>query len=98
MQKAYMNVSAVLGGVHNTRELGLGWKKFQGTVSQFEKLQKLFKLYEIEELSGVEGQKKVAKEIFKGDTVKTYKNVSVLREPLLGSWEAFKELNWIKKH
>jgi len=98
MQKAYKNASAVLGGVHNMRELGLGWKQFQGTVSQFEKLQKLFKLYEIEELSRVEGQKKVAKEVFKGDIVKTYKNVSVLRELLLGSLESFKELNWKRKH
>ena len=34
MQKTYINVSAILGGVNRTRELGLGWK-FQGAVDQF---------------------------------------------------------------
>ena len=35
MLKAYMNISAILGGVKRTRELGLGWKQFPGTVSEF---------------------------------------------------------------
>ena len=45
MQKAYMNVSAVLGRVHAIRELGLEWKIFKGTVNQFVGLKDLFNRY-----------------------------------------------------
>ena len=100
MLKAYTNVSAVLGGFHTTRELGLGWKSFQGTVSQYEKLENLFKDYSKEKnkkkFKGDRGQEKVAQEIFEGNLSKAYRNVSILRVELLGSQEAFTELNWKK--
>ena len=38
--------------------------------------------------------KKWRRKIFKGNTKRTYRNVSVLREHLLGSREAFKDLGW----
>ena len=94
MQKTYKNISAVLGGVKATRALGLQWKSFQGTTSQFYALKELFKRYGVEQLRGSDGQKKVAREIFKGNRQRTYHNVSILREELLGSKTAFNELKW----
>ena len=96
MQKAYQNVSAVLGGFREMRKLKLGWKSFQGTVDQFKDLKKLFESIEREELKGEKGQSRVAKEIFKGNKRKAYDMVSALREDLLRSVEAFDELDWIK--
>ena len=96
MQKAYQNVSSVLGGVLEMRRLNIGWKQFQGTVDQFKDLKKLFESIEREELEGEKGQLRVAREIFKGNKIKAYDMVSALREELLGSKEGFKELNWKK--
>ena len=94
MQKAYQNVSVILGGVHEMRRLNIGWKRFQGTVDQFKELKELFESAKREELKGEKGQLRVAKEIFKGNQRKAYIMVSALREELLGSKEEFKELNW----
>ena len=94
MQLAFQNVSTVLGGAANMKELGLGWKVFKGSADEFHKLVQMFEETNITELRGREGQEKVAKEIFKGDVKKTYKNVSALRELLLGDWETFKTLKW----
>ena len=96
MQKAYKNVSAVLGGVLEMRRLKLDWKSFQGTVDQFKDLKKLFESIEREELKGEKGQLRVAREIFKGNKIKAYGMVSALREELLGRAEAFDELDWRK--
>ena len=96
MYKAYINVSAVLGGVLEMRKLKLGWKSFQGTVDQFKDLKKLFESIEREELKGEKGQSRVAREIFKGNKRRTYGMVSALREELLESAEAFDELDWRK--
>ena len=96
MQKAYQNVSAVLGGVLEMRRLKLDWKSFQGTVDQFKDLKKLFESIEREELKGEKGQLRVAREIFKGNKIKAYGMVSALREELLGRAEAFDELDWRK--
>ena len=96
MQKAFKNVSAMLGGAQAMKELGVEWIQFQGTTAQFKSLKALFNKHksDLTELQGVKGQEKVAREIFKGNTRTAYRNVSVLREELLGSWDAFKELNW----
>ena len=94
MKKAFMNISSVLGGSVNMKNLGLDWKCFLGTVFEYQNLAQLFKNNDSLAFQGVEGQKKVAKEIFKGNTKRTYKNVSALREHLLGSWEAFTDLGW----
>ena len=94
MLKAFKNVSSVLGGHANMKSLGLDWKCFFGTVFEYQNLAQLFKNNDPLAFQGVEGQKKVAKEIFKGNTKRTYRNVSALREHLLGSWEAFKDLGW----
>ena len=96
MQKAYQNVSSVLGGVLEMRRLNIGWKQFQGTTDQFKDLKKLFKSIEREELKGEKGQLRVAREIFKGNKIKAYDMVSALREELLESAEAFDELDWRK--
>ena len=96
MQKAYMNISAILGGVKSVRELGLDWKKFQGSVNQFHALKGLFDRYTVKQLKGSEGQGQVAGKIFNGDRRKTYDNVSILREELLGDRKAFNELKWIR--
>ena len=96
MQKAYKNVSAVLGGVLEMRKLNIGWKNFQGTVDQFKDLKKLFESNKREELKGEKGQSRVAREIFKGNKRKAYDMVSALREYLLGRAEAFDELDWRK--
>ena len=76
------------------KSLGLDWKQFNGKSSEYWKLFLLFKNNDPLVFQGMEGQKKVAKEIFKGNTKRTYRNVSVLREHLLGSREAFKDLGW----
>ena len=94
MLKAFKNVSSVLGGHANMKNLGLDWKQFNGKSSEYWKLFLLFKNNDPLVFQGVKGQKKVAKEIFKGNTKRTYNNVSALREHLLGSWEAFKDLGW----
>ena len=98
MLKTYINVSAVLGGAEAMQELGLGWKKgFQGAADQYRELKELFDTKSIEDLRDRKGQEYAADTIFKGNTRRTYRNVSVLREELLGSWEAFKKLNWQRK-
>ena len=96
MQKAYINISAILGGVNRTRELGLGWKQFLGTVSQFYALKDLFDRYNVKQLKGHKGQEQVAREVFKGDRKRAYDNVSILREELLGNRKAFNELKWMR--
>ena len=96
MYKAYINVSAVLGGVLEMRKLKLGWKNFKGTVDQFKDLKDLFKNNKREELEGEKGQLRVAREIFKGNKIKAYDMVSALREELLESAETFDELDWRK--
>ena len=94
MHKTFQNVSAVLGGYLVMQQLGFTWKHFIGTVSEYENLIRFFKSSSIESFQGVEGQKRVAKKIFKGNERKTYNNVSVFREQLLGSREAFTDLQW----
>ena len=94
MQKTFTNVSAVLGGA-KAMQVGLGWKGFQGAADQYRELKKLFAAKRsIGDLGDRKGQEYTADTIFKGNTKRTYRNVSVLREELLGSREAFKELNW----
>ena len=93
MLKTYKNVSAVLGGA-KAMQVGLGWKSFQGAADQYRELKKLFAEKSIEDLKDRKGQEYAADTIFKGNTKRTYRNVSALREELLGSWGAFKELNW----
>ena len=93
MPAAFTNISAVLGGKKEIDRLNLGWKKFEGSVSQYDELIVLFDSTERTLLQGLEGQKAVADIIFKGHTVNTYRNVSVLRERLLGG-EEFSNLEW----
>ena len=62
-----MNVSSVLGGHANMKSLGLDWKCFFGTVFEYQNLAQLFKNNDPLAFQGVEGQKRVAKEIFKDD-------------------------------
>ena len=94
MLKAFLNVSAVLGGHSNMKALGLEWKYFLGNVDEYQNLTQLFQETEITELQGIEGQQKVAERIFKNELKRTYRNVSTLREILLGSREAFTDLEW----
>ena len=94
MGSIFQDVSAVLGGKKEMNRLVLGWKKFQGSVSQYEDLIELFSITDTAALQGLEGQKFVADKIFKGGTISTYRNVSVLRLELLGDREAFKSLGW----
>ena len=95
MKKAYRQVSAVLGGFQNIKKLDLGWKLFHGFTIQYHALKDLF--YESEELKGLESQERVAREIFKGDMKKTYYNVSILKEELLGGHKAFTGLEWTNR-
>ena len=90
MQKAYVNVSAVLGGVLEMRRLNIGWKQFQGTIDQFKDLKDLFKNNKREELKGEKGQLRVAREIFKGNKRRAYNMVSALIEELLERAEAIR--------
>ena len=94
MGSIFKDASAVLGGKKEMDRLGLGWKGFQGSVSQYEDLIELFSITDTAALQGLEGQKFVADRIFKGRTILAYRNVSILRLELLGDREAFKSLGW----
>lgn len=98
MHKAFVNVSAVLGGHLVMEELGLGWIHFDGSVSEYENLFRLFAKNALQDFRGIKGKQRVAKEIFKGNGIRAYRNISVLRELLLGCREAFKELQWSRSH
>ena len=94
MKKAYMNVSALLGGKKELKRLGLKWKIFIGGSTGYRALVEFFRRTDLEDLVGLPGQRLVADRIFGGHTFNTYHNVSILREALLGSREAFAELGW----
>ena len=94
MHTAFKNVSAILEGYQGMEVYGLKWNKFMGTVSEYQNLLQLFKQIDIKALEGVTGQRIVTEIIFKGDYSRAYKNVSALVEILLGSREAFRDLNW----
>ena len=76
MQKAFKNVSAVLDESEFAK---LGWKQFQGTAVQFHALLEDFSKHYPEGYKDLKGQQRLADQIFKGDMLKTYRNVSVLR-------------------
>ena len=97
MFSAFTNMSAVLGGKEEMKRLGLGWKSFFGSSSQYHELINFFKITDRNLLKGLEGQKLTADTIFEGNTLNTYKNVSVLRETLLGDREEFNRLGWTKR-
>ena len=102
MQKAYQNMSAVLD---KAGFADLGWKKFQGTVVQFHALLEDFIEHYPEGYKGLEGQQRLANQIFKGDKLITYRNVSVLRGYFFGEGKGkdgkfikhreFRVLDWI---
>ena len=94
MEKAFQNVSAVLGGYWGMKKMNLQWKQFKGSVSEYYKLRQLFENYSATDFEGLKGQREVANKIFKGHTRRTYTNVSILREILFGSRKAFNELKW----
>lgn len=95
MQKAFINVSAVLGGYRSIKEMGLDWKQFQGSVSEYNNLLQLFEVNRVMYFEGIEGQRRVAKEIFGGDKRRVYRSVTPFREILVGSKKPLKEtLRW----
>ena len=98
MIPVFKNISAALGGKSEMERLGLGWKVFQGNVSQYQALIEFFKITDRATFQGLEGQKLVADEIFAGKTKLAYLNVSTLRVELLGNREAFTGLGWSKSH
>ena len=97
MQRAFQNVSAVLGGKKEMKRLGLGWKLLRGSSSQYYELINFFRTIDRELLQGLEGQKLTAETIFGGHTINTYANVSILREVLLGGRKEFTRLGWVSK-
>ena len=96
MQKAFINVSAVLGGYWGMKEIGLNWKKFRGSVFEYYNLFQLFEVNKAMDFEGIEGQRKVAEEIFGGDKRRAYLNVSLFREVLVGSKKPLKDtMRWL---
>ena len=96
MQKAFINVSAVLGGYWGMKEIGLNWKQFGGSVSEYYNLFQLFEVNKAMDFEGIEGQRKVAEEIFEGDKKRAYRNVSLFREVLVGSKKPLKDtMRWL---
>ena len=77
--------------------LGLGWKQFKGSSSQYYELINFFRITDRKLLQGLEGQRLTAETIFGGHTINTYMNVSILREALLGDREEFTRLGWVRK-
>ena len=89
MQKTYQNVSAVLS---KEEMKNLGWKMFFGDTRQIRALFEFFKNHSFEDYKGVEGQKEIARMIFKDHLVHTYRNVSTLRDYLFNDKDEFKNL------
>ena len=89
MQKPYQNVSAVLS---KEEMKDLGWKVFFGNTGQFRALFEFFKNHGFENYKGSEGQKKLAKMIFKDHLRNTYRNVSTLRNYLFNDKDEFTDL------
>ena len=89
MQKAYMNVSAVLS---KEDMQDVGWKVFFGDTGQFQSLFEFFKNHSFEDYKGPLGQKKIANTIFKNHLKNTYMNISVLRDHLFSHQDEFKDL------
>ena len=52
MKKAFVNVSAVLGGYWGMKEIGLDWKKFRGSVSEYYNLLQLFEVNRVMDFEG----------------------------------------------
>ena len=73
---------------------GLNWKRFNGTVLEYQNLIQLFEQADIKELEGCEGLTRVAEKVFEEDKVRTYSNVSNMAEILPGGSGAFENLNW----
>ena len=104
MQKAFQNVSAALDKAEFAK---LGWQSFQGTSVQFHALLEDFIENYLEGYEGLRGQQRVADQIFKGNTLKTYRNVSVLRGYFFGEGKGkdgqlikgkeFRALDWIRQ-
>ena len=98
MQKSYKNVSAVLGGGGSRLMKQLDWQKYQGLVSDFNKIRDkiLNKNGSIKkEYKGSDGYAKFSKEHFESDMQKSYKNVSAV---LGGGSRLMKQLDWQKYH
>ena len=96
MEKAFKNASAVLGGYWGMKEIGLNWKKFRGSVFEYYNLLQLFEINKAMDFKGIEGQRKVAEEIFGGDKKRAYRNVSLFREVLVGSKKPLKDtMRWL---
>ncbi|MCY4512766.1 MAG: hypothetical protein OXB86_03660 [Bdellovibrionales bacterium] len=96
MEKAFKKVSSVLGGYQSMKEIGLNWNKFRGSVSEYNNLLQLFEANKVMDFKGIEGQKKVAKEVFGGNKRRAYRNVSVFREILVGSKKPLQEtMGWL---
>ena len=89
MPKAYKNVSAVLS---KEEMKDLAWKGFIGDTGQFQSLFEFFKNHGFEDYKGAEGQKKIARMIFKDHLLNTYRNVSILRDYLFHDKDEFKDL------
>ena len=104
MQKAFKNVSSVLDKL---KFADLDWQQFQGTSVQFYALLQDFIENYPEGYKGLRGQQRVADQIFKGDRLKTYRNVSVLRGYFFGEGKGkdgkfikhreFRALDWIRQ-
>lgn len=95
MQKTFQNVSAV----STKQEMAdLGWKAFQGSTTQFNDLIEDFINHYPDGWIGLDGQQRIADQIFRGNRIATYKNVSVLRVYLFGGdGSEFRELGWSYK-
>ena len=104
MLKAFINVSSALD---KAEFADLDWQHFQGTAIQFHALLEDFIENYPEGYKGLRGQQRVADQIFKGDRLKTYRNVSVLRGYFFGEGKGkdgriikhreFRALDWIRQ-
>ena len=94
MQKAFNNVSAVLGGAENMRHLSIMWKKFRGFTAQYNILINVFVNKPLKYFIGQKGLQKVADKVFKGNINITFRNVSTLRHLLFKNPNDFRALKW----
>ena len=77
MHSAFQNVSAVLSKKEFQK---LEWQHFQGTVTQFYQFIEDFQNYYPQGYQTQTGQQRVADEIFSGNTRKTYRMLSIMKD------------------
>ena len=97
MLKSFKKYFCCFGREEGNETIGAWVESVFWSSSQYHELIDFFRTTDRELLKGFEGQKLTANIVFEGHTISTYKNVSTLRETLLGDRKEFTRLGWIEE-